>query len=361
MTNYSTVQKDQLSKIGAHLKESREAQGKSIEEISLQTYIRPQLIMRIEAGNAADLPQPIFVQGFIRRYADALGLDGTTLSRQFPVHSIPDTPRPAPRPAIPMNSLGAPPQTLSQQPTVSREPISQSQPLSEPARPVAESSVEAAMPEAPTAASNPEPVSAPVRPFEPSEDSELMPAAAVPMAAPPPVQPPVVAGSWDSDPASTPSKSPNNPMPYLLAGVLAVLVVGAIALLSNLSGGRDTQETEQIEPTAPVEEVAAAPAEPEPEPEPEPASPTAASEAPVAVSVNLTGDSWMQVIVDGSVAFEGTMTSGTEELWEAQDSIRMIAGNAGAVMVSHNGSTPATAGAPGAVETLVFTPEAAPQ
>ncbi|MEM9486473.1 MAG: helix-turn-helix transcriptional regulator, partial [Cyanobacteria bacterium P01_F01_bin.116] len=100
MTSYSNVQKQQLSQLGAYLQEKRQDQGKSIEDIALQTYIRAQLLKAVEAGDPTDLPQPIFVQGFIRRYADALGLDGANFSKQFPVHSIPNTPRPVPRPAI---------------------------------------------------------------------------------------------------------------------------------------------------------------------------------------------------------------------------------------------------------------------
>ncbi|MEM9980644.1 MAG: helix-turn-helix transcriptional regulator, partial [Cyanobacteria bacterium P01_D01_bin.2] len=101
MTSYSTVQKQQLSQLGAYLQEKRQEQEKSLEDISLQTYIRAQLLKAVESGDTDDLPQPIFVQGFIRRYADALGLDGTNFSKQFPVHSIPNTPRPVAQPAAP--------------------------------------------------------------------------------------------------------------------------------------------------------------------------------------------------------------------------------------------------------------------
>ncbi|MGB7487404.1 MAG: helix-turn-helix transcriptional regulator, partial [Phormidesmis sp.] len=94
MTKFSAAQQSQLAQIGAFLRENREVQGKSLEDIAIHTYIRPQLLSGIETGNPDLLPEPIFVQGFIRRYADNLGLKGTELSQQFTVNSIPSTPRP---------------------------------------------------------------------------------------------------------------------------------------------------------------------------------------------------------------------------------------------------------------------------
>ncbi|MEL6262136.1 MAG: RodZ domain-containing protein [Cyanobacteria bacterium J06626_6] len=94
MTKFSASQQSQLAQIGAFLREHREKQEKSLEDIAIRTYIRPQLLNGIETGNPDMLPEPIFVQGFIRRYAETLGLKGIELSQQFTVTSIPSTPRP---------------------------------------------------------------------------------------------------------------------------------------------------------------------------------------------------------------------------------------------------------------------------
>ncbi len=94
MTKFSAPQQNQLAQIGAFLRDNREKQDKSLEDIALRTYIRPQLLNGLETGNPDVLPEPIFVQGFIRRYAETLGLDGIELSQQFTVTSIPSTPRP---------------------------------------------------------------------------------------------------------------------------------------------------------------------------------------------------------------------------------------------------------------------------
>ena len=103
MTKFSAPQQSQLSQIGAFLREQREKQGKSLEDIAIRTYIRPQLLNGIETGDPELLPEPIFVQGFIRRYAEALGFKGTELAQQFTVNSIPSTPRPS-RPTEPEDS-----------------------------------------------------------------------------------------------------------------------------------------------------------------------------------------------------------------------------------------------------------------
>lgn len=99
MTKFSASQQSQLAQIGAFLRENREKQEKALEDIAIRTYIRPQLLKGIETGDPDMLPEPIFVQGFIRRYAEALGLKGTELAQQFTVTSIPSTPRPPRQPA----------------------------------------------------------------------------------------------------------------------------------------------------------------------------------------------------------------------------------------------------------------------
>lgn len=132
MTKFSAPQQNQLAQIGAFLRENREKQEKSLEDIAIRTYIRPQLLNGIETGNPDTLPEPIFVQGFIRRYGEALGLNGIELSQQFTVSSIPSTPRPAP------------PEPLSDSATTRLTRASAPQP---PAQPIGAA---AAIPEIPT-------------------------------------------------------------------------------------------------------------------------------------------------------------------------------------------------------------------
>jgi cytoskeletal protein RodZ len=85
----NSAQKEQLKAIGTRLGEERQKKSISLEEIAAKTYIPQRLLNAIEDGNLDRLPEPVFVQGFIRRYGDALGLDGTVLSKEFTVDLSP--------------------------------------------------------------------------------------------------------------------------------------------------------------------------------------------------------------------------------------------------------------------------------
>ncbi len=130
MTKFSAPQQSQLAQIGAFLRDHREKQGKSLEDIAICTYIRPQLLNGLETGDPDVLPEPIFVQGFIRRYAEAMGLNGLELAQQFTVDSIPSTPRPT-RPASPTDSA------TTRITRLTPPPLTDSQTLHSPATPIA--------------------------------------------------------------------------------------------------------------------------------------------------------------------------------------------------------------------------------
>ncbi len=77
------AQHEQLQEIVDNLIQARKEQSFTIEEMSMKTLIRPALLQALEEGRFEDLPEPIFVQGFILRYGDALGLNGSSLAEQF--------------------------------------------------------------------------------------------------------------------------------------------------------------------------------------------------------------------------------------------------------------------------------------
>lgn len=375
MTSYSTVQKQQLSQLGAYLQEKRQEQGKSLEDISLQTYIRAQLLKAVEAGDTTDLPQPIFVQGFIRRYADALGLDGTNFSKQFPVHSIPDTPRPVPRPAAQVDMSY---QKTPLKPVVQAK--SQSKPKPKPplkpaigamplvSKPVIAAEVDSGSLSKKTSAAATRDLTLDPRSISDSELTALglnnlndsaassAPAASLgqvateelPVETPSPVKPSPMA-------VENGLASQSSGVNWLPWGIGAAVMVSAIALLSPIFlGGRSEQQTAETE--APPAEVAPTPQVEAPAPEPEPEPEVPVSDAPVSLSVEITeaGPSWMSITVDGAVVFEGLMEPGAEQSWEGQESITMNVGNAGAALVSANGSDPTPAGNPGGAEFLTF-------
>ncbi|MBE9137512.1 helix-turn-helix domain-containing protein [Nodosilinea sp. LEGE 07088] len=85
MAKLAPTQIDQLQNIGAYLAQVRQDQGLSIEMLANQIFIRPALLRALESGSDGELPEPVFIQGFIRRYAEALGLDGQAIAQEFKV------------------------------------------------------------------------------------------------------------------------------------------------------------------------------------------------------------------------------------------------------------------------------------
>ena len=73
-----------LMQIGAYLRQVREDQALSLDEVAVRTLIQPRLLRAIESGEMHQLPEPIYIQGFIKRYADSLGLDGADCAEAFP-------------------------------------------------------------------------------------------------------------------------------------------------------------------------------------------------------------------------------------------------------------------------------------
>ncbi|NJN04619.1 MAG: helix-turn-helix domain-containing protein [Leptolyngbyaceae cyanobacterium RM1_1_2] len=279
MANLDSDQLEQLQEIGTYLYQARQELSASLEEIATRIFIRPLLLRAIEEADPEPLPEPVFIQGFIRRYGDALGLDGLSLAKNFSVKT-----------AVAHLSAATP---------------------------------------------------------TPYVDRPLPPAPAMPEIK-------------SSSPPKRRSQS-FKPAPLLAIGAFALVVVGAVVVLpSLLNTPANTPADPPSEPSLPAPEATA----PESASVPPPES-TAAAEpdaiapaSPVSVSINLTGDSWMRVVVDGQSQFEGLLTQGTQETWEGQQEITITAGNAGAVSLSANGEAAAPVGSPGQVQTVTFTPAA---
>jgi cytoskeletal protein RodZ len=77
-----------LAELGDRLCQGRKKQSISLEQVSSQTLIPTRLLRAIEHGDLAHLPEPVYIQGFIKRYADAIGMDGTELANAFPTETL---------------------------------------------------------------------------------------------------------------------------------------------------------------------------------------------------------------------------------------------------------------------------------
>ncbi|MEO1150225.1 MAG: TonB family protein [Pseudomonadota bacterium] len=68
---------------GAYLRDLREASGLTLEDISLRTHIREQHLRGIETGDLSLLPARAYVSGFVKTYAEMLGLDPAPIVTRF--------------------------------------------------------------------------------------------------------------------------------------------------------------------------------------------------------------------------------------------------------------------------------------
>lgn len=78
-----------LADIGAYLRDLRQHQELSLEAVESMTLIPVRTLAAIEAGDLKRLPEPVYIQGFIKRYAAAIGVDGAAFADAFPTHSTP--------------------------------------------------------------------------------------------------------------------------------------------------------------------------------------------------------------------------------------------------------------------------------
>jgi len=69
--------------LGEKLKESREEKGISLRELSLKINVDYKKLEKMEQGDFKNLDVPVYVKGYLRRYADALGMDPNELIEMY--------------------------------------------------------------------------------------------------------------------------------------------------------------------------------------------------------------------------------------------------------------------------------------
>ena len=297
MKNFDSVQVEQLKDISQYLHKERQARSISLEEVAVKTYIPLRLLQALESEQLERLPEPVFVQGFIRRYADALGLDGQTIAKKF--------------------SAQPTPQVAAQLPE-SKDAVAVSQPTEETAGPVA---------------------TAPLADEKPSiSQSSFQPVG----------------------PLNSRSSRSTRISPLLgIVGGAAILLLGIVAIRTFSS----ERSPSTAQPTAGSMNPASSPPSSSAPPQAQPTSaqsaaqpPAPTSNSPIQVAVNLVGESWLQVDIDGKTEFEGILKKGEQKTWTAQKKLVLQSGNAGAVSVSYNRGEAKLMGGPGEVKDAIFPP-----
>ncbi|HEY9617072.1 MAG TPA: RodZ domain-containing protein [Microcoleaceae cyanobacterium] len=363
MKELDSVQVAQLKRIAEQLLEARQQKSITLDAVATATYIPQRLLQALESEQFERLPEPVYVQGFIRRYADYLGLDGKALSQTFELNPIAASPSLVEPPAPPVvASFSAPVHTepTRRTPNTPAANFPASERVSEPPT----------LPK-PSTPNIVEPATPPLKSVR--EDATSVPAPAASVAQPVPSRPEVTRSIQPSptpmmattsqrlpegNASSTTTSSKRPVLPLALAGgAIALLVIGTIAILNQpKSTDRSTASNSAV--SDPATNVA-------PSPVPSTGTSTASSpapgatNAPVQVAVNLTDRAWLEVVVDGKVEVEDVKEKGFQKTWTAERELYIRSGNAGAVLVSFNQAEAKPMGKVGQVEEVTYTPDSA--
>ncbi|AFY48670.1 hypothetical protein Nos7524_2852 [Nostoc sp. PCC 7524] len=276
------AQEKQLREISQYLLQVRQEKSIRIEEVAAKTHIRLSFLKALDAGQFEELPEPIYVQGFIRRYADTLGLDGAALANSFKVKG---------------SEAASHPESQNEKQNVVKIPNIRI-PL--------------------------------VVPYV-----LLLGLAAIGLIYI--LNPKLIAQSSASKQDSLPSETTQTPPAPVASTPLAEAV---------------TSQPESVSPATP-------PTTPSPvaTPSSESPSPNSTDNSKVKVSLELQGESWLQVTADGKTEFVGNLTTGEQRTWSAEKQLTLRSGNAGAVLISVDEQPAQPLGGQGEVKQVTYLAE----
>ncbi|GGG42179.1 hypothetical protein GCM10010964_32080 [Caldovatus sediminis] len=87
------VAAEAAARAGEELREARLALGLTLEEVAQRLRIRRPYLQALEEGRLGDLPAAVYAVGFLRSYAEALGLDAEAMIRRFRERGVAAGPR----------------------------------------------------------------------------------------------------------------------------------------------------------------------------------------------------------------------------------------------------------------------------
>jgi cytoskeletal protein RodZ len=305
------AQEEQLKEIVAHLQQVREQHSVRIEELAAYTRIRLAFLQALEEGRFEDLPEPVYVQGFIRHYGDAIGLDGSALAKNVarictPPEQDNDNREVEKKPNVYI-PLAIPYILLLAAASFGLLYVLNLQGSSES---VVQKNISPATSEEKTASE-----------LQTSSTAKTFPT-----------------------PHSSPITKANEPIIATTPETSSLVTTPPILTESP------TAET-SVPATAPTPEASSR----------EEATPSVMESPkttrPVEVAIELQDQSWLRVKVDGKTEFEGILDKGERKSWTAEKELEIRSGNAGAVLVSANNGEQTPLGTMGSVKQVKFTSE----
>jgi cytoskeleton protein RodZ len=274
--------------IGSQLRAAREAQGLTLEQAFKGTRIKVSFLEAIEANQFDVLPGQVQARGFVRSYANFLGLDGEHLASALDADKS-GTPEVRPLPTAPAAkpSVTPPPQKSVLQPPPQKPAVS-----------------------IPLKSDTP----LPGKPAEPLKRSLKTPNLAVKPSKP--------------TSSAAPASSGGIPTWVMIIGAVVLFALGAILIISALSSADQSPAPDQLKNvpdaiggTLLPDRVAAAPV----------------SDGPISITVIPGEHVWARITLDGQTAFEGMLDPSMTRDWIAQEEIIVETGNAAGLTVRQGG------------------------
>jgi cytoskeletal protein RodZ len=295
---------DFFTMVGDLLRAEREQQGMSISDVEKETSIRALYIESMEKGDFSALPGAAYTKGFLRNYANFLGLEADAIIAQY--NSEQGISTPAAEPAA-GNTAVSP----ASQGRDSHERVS-------------------------------------ILDLEPQSGY-------------------INQGGDSSGGGHIVRNLAIGVVAFLvLAGGAAILLGDDNGSETADRTSVQAQETkEEPQPAAPTQPAQPAqPAQPtqpaQPKAEAKPAAPEKPASDGLEISARFNDRCWTEAEVDGAIIFEGIVEKGQTMTWSGKNKVALSFGNAGAVELTENGKLVGAAGNFGEVVTKSFTKGAAP-
>jgi cytoskeletal protein RodZ len=355
--------------VGEFLQERREDLGLDLDEIGAMLRIKPAYLAALEQSRTQDLPGPTYAIGFVRAYADFLGLDSEAVLTRFKAEAAGVTARPDLALPVPLGERSLPGGALvlvAMILALCGYGIWYYLSTEERGRPERVAAVPASLQASPPPAVVP-PSGEPATPADADNSAQ------------PPAQPNLSGAAAGSTPLPAPAISPAPPAPQPSATASGTPPTGAPqvqpkpgdslapgALLTPIernpppapasaplpqAAQRTTPPTSQTTPAPQATQPAAAS-----QPTPQVASVTPASPAPPVsaadgkVTIKALADCWIRVrAADQSIVFSRVLKSGETYTVPQRSGLSLRTGNAGALEIAVDGKVVPSIGSIGAM------------
>ncbi|HET7375362.1 MAG TPA: helix-turn-helix domain-containing protein [Anaerolineae bacterium] len=284
-----------MSDLGSQLRLAREAKGLTLEQVFKATRIKATYLEALESNRIDALPGLTQARGFVRSYANYLGLNGEALASTLDTGNLMASTLP-PAPVESATRIGLPNRRITAEPTTPK-------PIPPTTTPAATNSDRPAL----------QPAAGPVAHTPVQSTSKL--------------RVPTLSATTTRSASTLTSGIPT---PLLLVGAVVLFLIGAVLIISALSGGAKTPAPDSSTSSDSTLTVTSTTA---------PTQSIALANVPVSLTLVASEHVWVRVTVDGQTAFEGMLEPNAAQKWTATDQIIVETGNAAAVSIAYNGQT----------------------